>query len=76
VIALLVPVSLLVSLPRVYPPRTASTSAKQRIRVAYVGMVRKRLTVLTYLGICVGMAIGEAKCVGAGEVWAEQDEAR
>jgi hypothetical protein len=39
--AQLVPVSLLVSLLRVYPPRLAPTSAKQRIRVDYVRMMGK-----------------------------------
>jgi hypothetical protein len=45
--------SLLVSLPRVYPPSLSSTSAKQRIRVACVGVMRvtgKYLTALTLPG--------------------------
>src|SRR6266496_512167 len=40
VIALLMPIALLVPLPRVSPPRLASTSAKQRMRVASVGVLR------------------------------------
>ena len=75
-IALLVPISLLVSLLRVYPPRTASTSAKQRILVAYVGMAEKYLTVLALPRQDVGMVIAEDKCVGACEGWTEQEEAR
>jgi len=50
VIALLMPSALLVPLVRVYPPRLASTSAKQRIRVAHVGVLRvtgNHLTALT-----------------------------
>ena len=42
--------ALLVPLVRVYPPRLASTSAKQRIRVAHVGVLRvtgNHLTALT-----------------------------
>jgi hypothetical protein len=57
----------------------ADTSAKQRIRVAYLGAMKvmeKRLTWKRYLGKDVCMTEIEVKRMGAGQERTERDEAR
>ncbi len=57
----------------------ANTSAKQRIRVAYLGAMRitwKHLTLQHYLGKGVGMTTVEMKRMGAGQERTERDEPR
>ena len=54
----------------------ASTSAKQRIRVAYLEVTGRRLTRKRYLGKGVGMTNLEVKSMGEGVERTVHDETR
>jgi len=76
VIALLVLVSLLSPLSRVYRTRLASTSAKQRIGAAYLGGMWGTPPRERYLGKDVCVAPVEVERVGTGEERTKQDKPR